>query len=276
MRASRTAGRSFAAAFVVAALMLTGCAAGEGVGDAPPGTEETPPVADPSAAPALTGDLTIFAAASLGGAFDELATEFMERNPSLEVLPISYDGSSTLATQLIEGAPADVFASADENNMQKVVDEGLAASPQLFASNTLVIAVPSGNPGGVSAIEDLADPALTVVLCAPEVPCGAASETLLTAAGVTATPASLEQNVTAVLTKVAAGEADAGLVYATDVLANDEVQGIAAAGADDVVNHYPVTALTDSANPAAAAAFVAFVLSADGQAVLEDFGFGAP
>lgn len=278
MRASRTAGRSFAAAFVVAALMLTGCAgaSGEGVGDAPPGTEETPPVADPSAAPALTGDLTIFAAASLGGAFDELATEFMERNPSLEVLPISYDGSSTLATQLIEGAPADVFASADENNMQKVVDEGLAASPQLFASNTLVIAVPSGNPGGVNSIEDLADPALTVVLCAPEVPCGAASETLLTAAGVAVTPASLEQNVTAVLTKVAAGEADAGLVYATDVLANDEVQGIAAAGADDVVNHYPVAALTDSANPEAAAAFVAFVLSEDGQAVLEEFGFGAP
>jgi molybdate transport system substrate-binding protein len=224
----------------------------------------------------LTGELTIFAAASLGRAFDELAIQFEAQHPSLDVLPVSYDGSSTLATQLIEGAPADVFASADENNMQKVVDAGLADAPELFASNTLVIAVPAGNPGGVESIEDLAEDGLTVVLCAPEVPCGAASETLLEHNGVTVTPASLEQNVTAVLTKIAAGEADAGLVYVTDVLGNDDVEQVEAAGAADAVNLYPIAALTESANPAAAEAFVAFVLSDEGGAVLDGLGFGAP
>lgn len=252
-------------------LAVAGCA---GVNDRPAGMQTPGP--SESVGPELTGELTIFAAASLGTAFDELATQFEAQHPSLEVLPISYDGSSTLATQLIEGAPADVFASADEKNMQKVVDAGLASDPELFASNTLVIAVPAGNPGGVESIEDLGDDSLTVVLCAPEVPCGSASETLLADNGVTVTPASLEQNVTAVLTKVAASEADAGLVYATDVLGDDDVEPIDAAGADAVVNHYPIVALTEAGNPDAAEAFVAFVLSDAGRAVLDELGFGAP
>jgi molybdate transport system substrate-binding protein len=262
------------AAFVgglAAVLALVGCA---GASDEPPGPAA--PAASEPAAEELTGELTIYAAASLSAAFDELETQFEARHPQLEVKPITYDGSSTLATQLIEGAPADVFASADENNMQKVLDAGLAADPELFASNTLVIAVPAGNPGGVDGIEDLADPGLTVVLCAPEVPCGAASEKLLDANGVTAAPASLEQNVTAVLTKVAAGEADAGLVYVTDVRDNDGVDSVDAAGADDVVNRYPIAALENASNRAAADAFVAFVLGGDGQAVLENLGFLAP
>ena len=140
--------------------------------------------------------------------------------------------------------------------MQKVVDAGLADDPQLFASNTLVIAVPKGNPGGVESLDDLADPGLTVVLCAPEVPCGAASETLLPNEGAAVTPASLEQNVTAVLTKVAAGEADAGLVYATDVRPRRRRGDRARPAPSDVVNHYPIAALTEAANPDAAAAFV--------------------
>lgn len=261
--------RRLAPLLLLSALALAGCASA----DADPAATPEPPAAT---GPELTGGLTIYAAASLGAAFDELAEQFEARHPSLDVLPIVYDGSSTLATQLIEGAPADVFAAADEKNMQKVVDAGLAESPALFASNTLVIAVPTGNPGGVTGLESLADPALTVVLCAPEVPCGAASRTLLSSAGVTVAPASLEQNVTAVLTKVAAGEADAGLVYATDVREALDVESVDAEGAAEVVNRYPVTMLTDAANPTAAAEFVAFVLSDDGRAVLARLGFGTP
>lgn len=265
----------FAALLVAAALVAPACTADRApAGGTPePGTAQ-PGHADPEAE--LTGELRIFAAASLRSAFDELATRFEQRHPSLEVLPISYDGSSTLATQLIEGAPADVFAAADEATMTRVADAGVATAPRVFASNTLVIAVPRDNPGGVQAIDDLADPALTVVLCAPEVPCGAASVTLLADNAVTVTPASLEQNVTAVLTKVATGEADAGLVYATDVRGVDAVTAVAAAGSDRVVNRYPIAALEEAANPAAAEAFVAFVASDDGRAVLAERGFGAP
>ena len=256
------------AALAISLLALTGCASA----DRGPAASSQPAETRSD----LSGTLTIYAAASLGTAFGELAELFEARHPSLDVLPIVYDGSSTLATQLIEGAPADVFASADEKNMQKVVDAGLAGAPEVFASNTLMIAVPLGNPGGVTGLDSLADPGLTVVLCAPEVPCGAASQTLLAEQGVVVAPASLEQNVTAVLTKVATGEADAGLVYATDVRGSADVQGMDAEGAADVVNRYPVTMLEAAANPAAAAAFVAFVLSSDGQAVLSRLGFGAP
>ena len=262
-----------ATALVALALLTVGCAPSEG--DSEPGATDAAtdpqPVGDE-----LTGELSIYAAASLKTAFDELATDFEEQHPSLEVLPIVYDGSSTLATQLIEGAPADVFASADEANMQRVVDAGLATAPELFATNTLVIAMPTGNPGGVEDVSDLGDDSVTVVMCAPEVPCGAASQTLLANAGVTVTPASWEQNVTAVLTKVAANEADAGLVYTTDVRGRDDVESIVPEGAEDVVNRYPIAALTGAPNPNAAAAFAEFVLSADGQAVLAELGFGAP
>jgi len=145
-----------------------------------------------------------------------------------------------------------------------------------LATNTLVLVMPAGNPGGVEGLADLADPDLTVVLCAPEVPCGAASQTLLDDAGVVASVDSVEQNVTAVLTKVAAGEADAGLVYVTDARATDAVEAIEVDGADAVVNTYPIVALDDAADAEVAAAFVAFVTSEDGRAVLAELGFGAP
>jgi len=253
------------------ALGLTGCAGT--AADQDPTSAVTP---TQDAGPELTGELTVYAAASLKGAFDELATDFEQQHPSLDVQPITYDGSSTLATQIIEGAPADVFASADEKNMQKVVDAGLASAPELFASNTLVLVVPAGNPGGVTGLDDLADPDLTVVLCAAEVPCGAASTTLLSNAGVTASVDSYEQNVTAVLTKVAAGEADAGLVYVTDAATTDDVDTVEVDGTDAVVNHYPIAALSGSSNADAADVFVAFVLGDDGREVLASFGFGAP
>lgn len=248
---------------LVTGLAVSGCTA----------SAPTPGVGSAST---LSGEVTVFAAASLQGAFDEIAAQFESENPGVQIAPISYDGSSTLATQLVEGAPADVFASANEKNMQVVTDAGLTVDPQLFATNTLVIAVPAGNPAGVTDLADLASPDLTVVLCAPDVPCGSASQTLLDNAGLSVTPASLEQNVTAVVTKLAAGEADAGLVYATDVTGRTDLEAIVPAGADAVINRYPISALTGAASPDAAAAFVAFVVGPRGQEVLARFGFGAP
>ena len=259
---NRTLRRSTVLVLAAAVFALAGCAST--TGSAPSPSEAT-------GQSSLSGDLTVYAAASLSGAFDAIGEAFVAENPDVRFNPV-YDGSSTLVTQILEGAPADVFASADEANMDKAAD--VAVGPALFASNTLVIAVPSGNPGGVETLADLAD--ATTVLCAPEVPCGAASAKLLTAAGVTVDPASLEQNVTAVLTKVAASEADAGLVYATDVIGHSDVEAIVPDGADEVVNHYPIAALADAPDSEAADAFVAFVLSDAGQKILADFGFGAP
>lgn len=260
--------RSFLLAAVAASavLALAGCTADS---VAP---SETLIVTDEPA----TGELTIYAAASLKASFDEIADEFERDNPDVDVRPIVYDGSSTLVTQLTEGAPADVFASADENNMTKASNAGLVGPATLFASNTLVIAVPKGNPGRVRSLADLEEPGLSVVLCAAEVPCGAASATLLKNADVTVKPASYEQNVTAVLTKVAAGEADAGLVYATDVKDDPSVESIVPAGADEVVNRYPIATLKSTKNPDSADAFVDFVLGDAGQAILRAHGFGAP
>ncbi|MBE7955842.1 molybdate ABC transporter substrate-binding protein [Microbacterium oxydans] len=259
---NRTLRRSTVLVLAAAVLALGGCASTAGSTPSPSATTEQS---------SLSGDLTVYAAASLSGAFDAIGEAFVAENPEVRFSPV-YDGSSTLVTQILEGAPADVFASADEANMDKAAD--VTADPTLFASNTLVIAVPSGNPGGVETLADLAD--VTTVLCAPEVPCGAASAKLLAAADVTVDASSLEQNVTAVLTKVAASEADAGLVYATDVIGRSDVEAVVPDGADEVVNHYPIAALSDAPNAEAADAFVAFVLSDAGQKILADFGFGAP
>ncbi|MCK2029770.1 molybdate ABC transporter substrate-binding protein [Microbacterium galbinum] len=256
----RSLRRSTAVGIAALAFALAGCA------NAAPAPSSTDAAAD-----TLDGEVSVYAAASLAGAFDEIATAFTAEHPDVTVVPV-YDGSSTLVTQILEGAPADVFASADEANMDKAGD--VAVDPELFASNTLVIAVPAGNPKGIADLADLAD--VTTVLCAAEVPCGAASAKLLDAAGVSIEAASLEQNVTAVLTKVETGEADAGLVYATDVIGRDDVEGVVPDNADDVVNHYPIAALADAPNPDAARAFVAFVLSDAGQAILAEFGFGKP
>lgn len=258
-------------AALAAVALLAGCTAGDDPATATPmPTAPGAPTGEPE------GELTVFAAASLTAAFDALAEEFEARHPAVDVRPIRYDGSRTLATQLVEGAPADVFAAADEASMARVVEAGLASAPALFASNTLVIVVPGDNPGGVKTIEDLGWREVTVVLCAPEVPCGAASERLLADNLVEVEPVSLEQSVTGVLTKVATGEADAGLVYATDVRGRDDVRPIRATGAERVVNRYAIAPLADAAHPAAAAAFIAFVTSDEGQAVLADLGFGAP
>jgi molybdate transport system substrate-binding protein len=275
----RRRGRRAVVGAVVALVALAGCSSGT------PEAASKSTTAATEAADELTGTLTVFAAASLTAAFDELVAELESAHPGVDVRAVTYDGSSTLATQLVEGARADVFASADEKNMATVVDAGLVdGAPTVFTTNSLQIVVPAGNPQDVASLADLATLASSggrVVLCAAQVPCGAASQKVLAAAGLTLTPASEEQNVTAVLTKVAAGEADAGLVYRTDVLvAGDDVEGVDVDEAAGAVNRYPVAVLGPdtraSADPAVAQAFVDLVLSDAGQKVLADLGFGAP
>lgn len=247
------------------------------------GTAEGPGPEEAGAVPgdALAGELTVFAAASLQGVFDELAGIFAERHPGVTVAPIVYDGSPTLVTQLLEGASADVLATADERTMATLVEAGLAAGePGVFATNTLRIAVAPDNPHGVTDLADIAELLAAggrVAVCAPAVPCGAATAAVLEAAGVSLAGASEEQNVSAVLTKVAEGEVDAGLVYATDVARSaGAVLGLDLPGSSAVVNSCPVVVLAGARAPDLARAFVDLVLSEEGAAVLAAHGFGAP
>jgi molybdate transport system substrate-binding protein len=224
----------------------------------------------------VSGDVTVFAAASLTESFDELGKQFEAANPDATVT-VNYGGSSALAKQINEGAPADVFASASPKNMDQVTDAGNAADPTDFVSNTLMIVVPKGNPGGITGLPDLADESKKIALCAAEVPCGAAAGKVFAAAGITPKPDTLEQDVKAVLTKVELGEVDAALVYRTDVRsAGDEVDGIEFPEAADAVNVYPIVVLKDAPNAEAAKAFVDFVLSDEGTAVLTKSGFDKP
>ena len=235
--------------------------------------------AEPSAAqsdPALTGTVTVFAAASLTESFSEIEKQFEERNPGVDVV-LNLGGSSTLAEQIVQGAPADVFAAANPQTMKTVVDASLATEQTIFVTNTLEIVVPAGNPGGVRGLADLARPELAIALCAQEVPCGAATEQAFAAAGLSAAPDTLEQDVKAVLTKVRLGEVDAGIVYRTDVkAAGGDVVGIPFDEAADVVNDYPISTLTDAPNPTVAKAFVEFVLSDAARSVFDEAGFGVP
>jgi molybdate transport system substrate-binding protein len=215
--------------------------------------------------------VTVFAAASLTEVFQQLGDEFSPEHPDVDIV-FNFGGSSTLATQIVEGAPADVFAAASPATMTTVEDAGLTTStPTPFASNELEIAVQPGNPSGVTGIVDFADPELAIVVCAVEVPCGAAAQNAFEAAGVTPSIDSYEADVKAVLARVQLGDADAGLVYRTDVLAADDVDGIELA--EDTTTSYPIATTSDSSN---ASAFLAFVLSARGQSVLQAAGFGAP
>jgi molybdate transport system substrate-binding protein len=227
--------------------------------------------------PAQAPKITVFAAASLKKSFTEIGERFKTDNPGTEV-EFSFAGSSDLVTQLTEGAPADVFASADTRNMDKVAKAGLlSGEPVNFASNTLTIAVAPGNPKNITSLKDLAQPGISVVVCAPAVPCGAATQKVEQAAEVRLNPVSEESSVADVLNKVVTGQADAGLVYVTDVAgAGDNVTDVAFPEAAGAVNTYPIAALKQSQHADLAKKFVDLVTGEAGQKILAAAGFAKP
>ncbi|WSN14897.1 molybdate ABC transporter substrate-binding protein [Micromonospora sp. NBC_01699] len=246
---------------------LTGCAGDADTASPQPG----------SSSPGVTGTITVFAAASLTESFTAIGKDFEAANPGAKVT-FSFAGSSALATQINQGAPADVFASAAPANMKTVTDAGNGdGTPTTFVKNQLVIAVPKGNPNGVTGLTDLTKPDAKVALCAEQVPCGAAAKKALTAANVKLTPVTLEQDVKGALSKVKLGEVDAALVYRTDAKASTaDVDGIEFPESAGAINDYPITVLKSAPNQAGAQAFVAYVLSDAGKSVLTQAGFQAP
>lgn len=221
----------------------------------------------------LSATVDVFAAASLTGTFEQIAGDFETAHPRVRV-NLNVGASSSLAQQVVAGAPADVFAAASPAAMAVVTDAGRASGPRVFARNRISIVVPADNPGHVTGLADFAREELKIALCAPEVPCGAAARRVLELSGTRAKPDTLEQDVKAALSKVRLGEADAALVYRTDVLAaGPEVRGIAVPEADQAVSDDELVVLRDAPDAEAAAAFVAYVLSPRGQQVLSDAGF---
>ena len=222
-------------------------------------------------------EILVSAAASLTDAFAAVEVGFEEANPGTDVV-LNLGSSSTLREQILEGAPADVFASANTSNMDQVVEGGEnAGEPEILVTNLLQIAVPAGNPTGVTGLGDFANEELIIGLCAEEVPCGEFGREALANAGVTPSIDTNEPDVRALLTKVEAGEVDAGIVYVTDVISTDgAVEGIEIPEEENVLAEYPIAAISGAPNPDGAAAFVEFVLSDEGQAILADFGFMAP
>jgi len=232
--------------------------------------------AQPGAAEKPTG-VTVLAAASLTESFTRIGKDFEAANQGVKVT-FSFGGSSGLARQIVSGAPADVFAAASPATMTPVTEAGDAAgAPAVFTRNQLVIAVPKGNPEGLTSLAALAKPGVKVALCAEQVPCGAAASKALSTAGVKLTPVTLEQDVKAALAKLKLGEVDAALVYRTDAKsAAADVDGVEFPESAGAINDYPIVALKDAPNPAGAAAFVAFLQSPDAQQILTDAGFQRP
>ena len=223
------------------------------------------------------GSVTVFAGSSLTDAFKRAGEQLKVKNRGTDYV-FNFGSSSTLATQITSGAPADVFASADEANMQKVLDAKLNDSaPAFFVGNRLQIAVATGNPKQIAGLADLAKPGLIVVLAGPTVPAGRYALEALGKAGVTVKTASQEVDVRAVLNKVALGEADAGIVYVTDVMsAGGRVTGVDIPEAQQVIARYPIAVMKGSKNPRLAKAYIDYLLSDDGQRLLAEFGFSRP
>ncbi|MBE6476687.1 MAG: molybdate ABC transporter substrate-binding protein [Propionibacteriaceae bacterium] len=216
--------------------------------------------------------LTVYAAASLTASYDEMATAFETEHPGVDV-QFNYAGSQTLVDQITQGAPADVLATANTSTMSKAVDAGAVGETTEFATNVLTLITPAGNPAGVTGLDDSLD-AAQLVICAPEVPCGSATQQLTELLGVTLNPVSEEQQVTDVVGKVTSGEATAGIVYRTDAMeAGDQVTEVPIEGADQVVNHYPIATVNESEHAELAQQFVDYVLSDAGQATLSKYGF---
>jgi molybdate transport system substrate-binding protein len=220
--------------------------------------------------------VTVLAAASLTESFGAIEQAYEAKHPGSDVV-IGFGGSSALVAQVQQGSPADVIATADDANMRKLVDaKSLAAAPATFAKNRLTIAVEAGNPKNVKTLADLAKPDLIVVLCAEQVPAGKYAREALAKAGVSVTPKSLEESVKAVIAKVGLGEADAGIAYVTDLRTAPKVEGVVIPDAQNVIASYPIAPLAAAKNADGAKAFVAFVLSAEGRAILRGAGFAAP
>lgn len=248
----------------VATLILSACAGGSGNGAS--GNDAEPD----------RGSITVFAAASLNQVFADLGESFEEETGTS--VDFSFGGSSDLVAQMQAGAPADVFASANEKNMDKMTDEDLMeGQPQMFATSTLTIVTAPGNPTGVEDLHSLSADDISLVICAPEVPCGAATQEVAELAGVELSPVSEENAVTDVLGKVTSGQADAGLVYVTDATgAGDDVTAVNFPEAAEVINNYPIGVLKSSENAEAAQQWVDYVLSDTGREALADAGFGSP
>ena len=267
--------KRFSGIAVVAALSLITLSSCSGGSESASSSSSTASSAAATAS-ATPVELNVFAAASLNKAFPEIAdTVLKESDPNIKVT-FNFQGSSTLVDQMKEGAPADVFASADQKNMTKASDAKLVDMPKPFASNVLTLIVPKGNPGKITGLDASVD-GKKLVICAQGVPCGNATKQLAEKLGVTLNPVSEEQKVTDVRAKVESGEADAGLVYATDAkAAGDKVETVEVARANEVVNSYPIALTVSTKNKEAAQKFIDAVLSDKGQAVLKKYGFSGP
>jgi molybdate transport system substrate-binding protein len=262
-------------AAVLAAVSVAGCSSSSSSSTSTPtASGSSTPAASSSAA--ATGTITVFAASSLKGTFTELGQQFEAAHPG-DTVKFSFGASSTLATQITSGAPADVFASAAPKNMNTVVSAGDASNPQDFAKNTAEVAVPPSNPGHVTSVSDLAKSSVKVALCQSQVPCGVVAAAVFKNAGITVKPVTLQPDVKSVLTQVELGNVDAGMVYVTDVMAaGSKVKGITIPASEDASTLYPIAAISSSKELSIAQAFVAFVLSPAGQQVLAAAGFEKP
>jgi molybdate transport system substrate-binding protein len=258
-----------AAAIAVAA----GCSSSKNSPSSPPAY---PGAGGATSGPAISGTVTVFAAASLKEAFTTLASQFESDHPGSHV-KLSFGASSDLAEQINQGAPADVFASASPKNMQQVISAGGASTSTNFVKNVMEVAVPPSNPAHVTSVTDLAKSSVKVALCQPQVPCGAVAAEVFTNAKITVKPVTLEPDVKSTLSKVELNEVDAGMVYVTDVrAAGSKVTGIVIPDNLNASTEYPIAALTKAPHAAGAQAFVDLVLSPAGEAVLSADGFQKP
>ena len=256
--------RGVSVAVAAAALALAACSSSSAGG------------AESSSGASVSGSITVLAASSLKEAFAKLGQQFEAAHPGSKVT-FSFGASSDLAQQVVNGSPADVFASASTKTMTTVTDAGDATNPQNFATNVMEVATPPSNPAGVTTLADVAKPTVKVAVCAPAVPCGVAAAALFQKNNLTVTPVTQEADVKSVLAKVELNAVDAGIVYVTDVqAAGDKVKGIAIDPSQNVTTTYPIAVIKASKQTATAQAFVSYVLSADGRAVLTAAGFGAP
>lgn len=233
------------------------------------------PASDSSSTASET--LTVFAASSLREAFTAIGDAFTAANPNVTIT-FNFAASSELVTQVDNGAPADIVATADTSTMSRLTtSDSIRTDPVVFTTNRAMIIVGAGNPKNITAVADLSDPDVVVIGCAPDVPCGAYARTVLDNAGVSVTFKSLEENVKAVVSKVTLGEADAGIVYVTDVLGvGHRAEGIEIPADVNIRAEYPVAVTTRAVDPSTARAFIDFLLSDAGRSLLESFGFVSP